>query len=351
MKGCETMTNNRQVVQHRFVTAEIKAKFNPENVKLGQSFLMYKQTTDRSATTVRSYGQDLNVIWYWNWLKNENKSFYEWTKQEIIAFQAWCLDDCQHSTARVHRLKAVIASMSNFVEDILDTEHPDFKKVSHKIPNPIITPKLDKSVFTMHDINVLLGYLTFHCQYRKACCLALAICSGRRKSELMRFKLSDFTDERLVCNGALYKSAPIRTKGRGREGKKLECFVLAKQFKPYLDRWLAYRERHNIHSEWLFPTSGDMNTALSPSTLNDWSVEFSELTPLPFYWHAMRHLTATNFKRAGVPDSVIVEYFGWTTSDMLKVYNDMEKEEAFAMYFNPDGTYGGKAGNVNDIKF
>ena len=166
------MATQRKVIQHRFVTNEIKSKFNPENVKLGQAFLMYKQTTDRSPATVRSYKQDLNVIWYWNYLYNNNKRFYDWTKQEIIAFQLWSIEECQHSSARVRRLKAVLSSMSNFVEDILDTEHPHFKKVSHKIPNPVSTPRMEKSVFSMHDINVLLGYLTFHCEYKKSLLLS-----------------------------------------------------------------------------------------------------------------------------------------------------------------------------------
>lgn len=343
------MNTRRPVIQHRFVTAEIRSQFNPENVKLGQAFLMYKQTTDRSPLTIRSYRQDLDVIWYWNWLKNENKSFFAWTKQEIIAFQSWSIEECQHSSARVRRLKAVMSSMSNYIEDILDKEHPKYKKVSHKIPNPIVTPRMEKSVFTMHDINVLLGYLTFHCQYRKACCLALAVCSGRRKAELLRFRVSDFTADHLVCNGALYKSTPIRTKGRGVEGKKLECFILAPQFKPYLDRWVDYRERHNIQSEWLFPQMADTSKSISKSTLDDWAKYFNPFMPMPFYWHSMRHLTATNFVRAGIPDTVIQEYFGWTNLNMVSIYNDLSKEESFAMYFNADGTYGGIDGKISNI--
>ena len=154
-----------------------------------------------------------------------------------------------------------------------------------------------------------------------------------------------------MCDGALYKSAPIRTKGRGRDGKKLECYVLAKQFKPYLDRWLTYRERHGIQSEWLFPNMSDMTKPLSTSTLNDWSEQFSELTPLPFYWHSMRHLTVTNFKRSGIPDTVIQSYIGWSeTSNMIPIYSDLSKEESFAMYFNADGTYGGTDGKLTDVK-
>lgn len=341
----------RKIIQHHFNTPETLAQFNPENIKLADAYLRYLSTSDRSPSTIRAYHDDLNVIWYWNLMYNDNRYFLEWTKADIIAFQSWSLDDCQHSANRVRHLKAVIASLSNFIEDILDTEHPGFKKISHRIPNPTLVPRMEKSVFHMKDINVLLGQLTFQGQYDRACCLALAVCSGRRKSELLRFKLSDFTEERLVCNGALYKSAPLRTKGHGREGKKIECYVLHQQFKPYLDRWLSYRERHGIESEWLFPTAADPAKSIDYRVLNDWATAFCKHTPLPFYWHAMRHLTATNFVRAGVPDSVIVEYFGWSTSQMLGIYNDLSKEETFAMYFNPDGTYGGAPTNISDVKF
>ena len=344
------MATARKIVQHRFVTPAIKEQFNSDNILLSKAFLTYKQTTDCSIETIKNYGWDFNVIWYWNLLFNDNKCFIDWTKQDIIAFQAWCIMDCCHSSARVRRLKAVISSLSNYVEDILDIEYPNFRKIVHKIPNPAQVARLEKSVFRMHDVNALLARLTFTCQYEKACCLALAVCSGRRKAELLRFRVSDFTTDHLVCNGALYKSTPIRTKGRGVEGKKLECFILAPQFKPYLDRWMDYRERRNIQSEWLFPQLADTSKSISKSTLDDWANYFNPFMPMPFYWHSMRHLTATNFVRAGIPDTVIQEYFGWTNGvSMLKIYNDLPKEEAFAMYFNADGTYGGIDGKISNI--
>ena len=343
------MATARKIIQHRFVTPEIKEQFNKENVQLGQAFIMYKQTTDKSPRTVKNYSGDLNIIWYWNLMYNHDKLFLNWTKHDILAFQSWCIEDCQHSSSRVRGLKSIINSMSNFVEDILDDDYPDFKKISHKIPSPPLIAKLPKSVFAMHDINVLLGYLTFSCQYKRACCLALAICSGRRKAELVQFKLSDFTEDRLVCDGALYKSAPIRTKGRGKAGKPLECFILAVQFQPYLDRWLSYRARHGIQSEWLFPNPDNPSEHLTPSALDTWAKKFNEHTELPFYWHSMRHLTVTNFVRAGIPDRVIQEYIGWDNMEMISHYSDLAKEEAFAMYFNADGSYGGVDGNISDI--
>ena len=340
----------RTIIQHRWATPEIIAQFNPENIKFGKDWLTHLSATDHSNSTIKSYRWNLNVIWQWNLTYNNNKLFVSWDKPDIIAFQAWCMDECMHSPARVRHLKSTIASMSNYVENMLDRQYPEFRKATQKIPSPVNRPVLTKSVFKMHDINVLLGHLTFTCQFEKACCLALAVCSGRRKAELLRFKLSDFTEDRLVCDGALYKSSPIKTKGRGRDGKKLECFVLAKQFKPYLDRWLAYRERHGIVSDWLFPSPIDPTVAISESSLDDWTKQFSEMLPEPFYWHSMRHLICTAFKKAGIPDSVIKEYIGWEHIDMVATYTDLEAEEQLAMYFNADGTYGGVDGKITDIK-
>ena len=36
--------------------------------------------------------------------------------------------------------------------------------------------------------------------------------------------------------------------------------------------------------------------------------------------------------RAGLPDSLVVELFGWSSSDLLKVYDDRTKEEKFSQY-------------------
>lgn len=45
-----------------------------------------------------------------------------------------------------------------------------------------------------------------------------------------------------------------------------------------------------------------------------------------FYFHCTETL------RAGLPDSLVVELFGWSSSDLLKVYDDRTKEEKFSQY-------------------
>ena len=173
-------------------------------------------------------------------------------------------------------------------------------------------------------------------QNKKACAVALAMCSGRRKAELCRFKVDDFKDENLVCGGALYKtSEPIQTKGFGL-GKYIYCYTLAKKFKPYFDAWMAERQKLGIECEWLFP-AGTTSEQMSDTTLNSWANTFSRMTGEDFYWHSLRHYFTTHLAKLGLPDNVIQDIVGWESADMVRVYKDLSAEEQISQYFDENG--------------
>lgn len=100
---------------------------------------------------------------------------------------------------------------------------------------------------------------------------------------------------------------------------------------------MQYRQEVGIDSEWLFPDKSNPKEPLQISTLNSWANTFSRMLGVDFYWHAMRHMTVTNFKRAGLPDSAIQEYIGWSDISMVPVYSDMQADEQLGMYFNSEG--------------
>ena len=83
--------------------------------------------------------------------------------------------------------------MSNFVEAILDDEYPGFRPIIRKIESPVNQPVREKTVLTDEQCDTLLQTLVDKGQYEKACFVALALFSGRRKAELLRFKVSYFT--------------------------------------------------------------------------------------------------------------------------------------------------------------
>lgn len=313
------------------------SRVNPKNKELLIDFLDYLRSVQRSEATIAGYENDIQIAFVWCLEHNDNAFYCDWTKRQIVKYQNWLLNENQNSPARIKRLKAALSSLGNFVESVLDDEYPNFRNIINKVESPVNQPVREKTVLTDEQIDGLLSILTEKKQYDKACALALALYSGRRKAELLRFRTSDFADDHLVCGGALYKSSPIRTKGRGVNGKQLECFCLAKKFKPYLDRWMNYRKENGIESEWLFPDKDDPAKSLGISTMNSWARTFTKELGVDFYWHAMRHMTVTNFKRAGIPDTVIQQYIGWADISMVPVYVDMQADEQLGMYFNEDG--------------
>lgn len=339
----------RKTRHNEIVTPELLAQVNSENIQLLNEFVDYLKSLQRSNATIEQYVYDIHIAFVWNLQFNGNKFFVEWTKRNVVAYQNWLLNINGNSPARVRRLKAALSSLSNFIENVMDDEFPQFRNIINKIESPINQPVREKSVFTEEQIKKLLDYLTEKKQYDRACVVALAVYSGRRKAELVRFKVSDFTSAHLVCDGALYKSDPIKTKGRGVGGKLLNCFTLAKQFDPYLRNWLDYREQNGIESEWLFPSSTNPKEHMAISTLNSWTVSFTKILGEDFYFHACRHFCTSAFKRAGIPDSVIQQYIGWEDISMVSVYNDLGADEELGMYFTAEGITAPKQRGFDEI--
>lgn len=327
----------RKTRHNEIVTPELLEQVDSKNMQLLDEFVDYLKSIQRSNATIEQYIYDIKIAFVWNLQFNGNKFFIDWTKRNVVAYQNWLLNTNGNSPARVRRLKAALSSLSNFVENVMDDEYPQFRNIINKIESPANVPVREKIVLGDEEILPLLEKLTESKQYDKACLIALAYYSGRRKSELVRFKVSDFGDDHLVCGGCLYKSSPIKTKGRGANGKMLNCFTLAKQFKPYLDNWLSYREMKGIESEWLFPNPIDQTEHMKASRIDSWLESIRNQFDFDLYAHALRHSLTSNLQRAGVPDSVIQQYFGWESIDMVSVYSDLEADEQLSMYFTEDG--------------
>lgn len=322
----------RSTKMNSITSPELLRQVNPKNKQLLADFLDYLRSVQRSETTIAGYDNDIQIAWVWCLQNNDNKFFVDWTKRNIVAYQNWLLNNNENSPARIRRLKAALSSLSNYIEGVLDDEFPNFRNIINKVENPVNRPVREKTVWEDEELDDLLEKLVERADYEKACYLALAMYSGRRKSELCRFKVTDFTDERLVCGGALYKSAPIKTKGQG-GGKVIPCYTLAKKFKPYLDYWIDYRKRHGIESEWLFPHKKNPKEYVPISTINSWSNTFSRISGRPAYIHSLRHYFTTSLAKAGIPDGVIQSIVAWESSDMVRLYTDLDADEQIGMYF------------------
>jgi integrase len=329
----------RKMKYERITSPDKLEQVNPFNKQLQDEFLTYLQSVQRSPRTIAGYENDLSIFWVYVLERAGNKKFNELTKRDFIGLQNWLINEHGNSPARVRRIKAAISSMSNYIERILDDEpeFQNFKPAIKKVENPVLQPVREKTVWEDDELEKLLDSLSETGQHKRACAVALAMCSGRRKAELPRFRVCDFAEENLVCGGALYKtSEPIKTKGFGM-GKFIHCYTLAKKFKPYFDAWIKEREELGIESEWLLPDGVDYTQPIKISALNHWADLFTSMTGRPFYWHALRHYFTTDLSKAGLPDGVIQSIIGWQSADMVAVYKDISAEDQIAQYFDADG--------------
>lgn len=323
---------SRKTKMNSITSPELLAQVNPENTQLLSDFLDYLRSIQRSETTIAGYKNDIEIAWAWCLQNNGNHYFVDWTKRNIVAYQNWLLNSNENSPARIRRLKAALSSLSNYIENVLDDEYPNFRNIINRVENPVNRPVREKTVWEDEELETILEKLIEKKQYEKACYLALGMYSGRRKAELCRFKVSDFDDDKLVCGGALYKSAPMKTKGTG-GGKIICCYTLSKKFKPYLDLWMNERNAAGIDSEWLFPDKSNPATHIPISTANSWANTYSRISGKPCYIHSLRHYFTTSLARAGLPDSAIQTIVAWESSDMVRVYKDIDSDEEIGMYF------------------
>nr|DAP89359.1 MAG TPA: SITE SPECIFIC RECOMBINASE XERD [Caudoviricetes sp.] len=326
----------RKVQHNNIVTDELLSQVNQENIELGKDFLDYLRSIDRSPNTIDAYANDLKIFWVYLLLHCNNKFFIDLSKREISKYQSYCLTEWKWSPARMRRVKSTLSSLSNYVESMLDDEFENFKPIIRKIENPVNEKVFTKTVLEDSQLEELLDILVEKGKYDKACILSLAMNSGRRKSELPRFKVSYFDDENIIY-GSLYKTPEqIKTKGRGSRGKRLTCYTLSKPFKPYFDMWMNYRKENRIESEWLFPKKVGgkyIDEPMESKTLDSWAETFGRLLGVDFYFHSLRHYFTTACARSGLPDNVIQMLIGWSSLDMVSLYKDIEADEEFEKYF------------------
>lgn len=343
----------RSTVYNHIVSKEKLDMVNPENIELGEDWLEYLQSIDRSPQSIVAYRNDLKIFWVWNLEFNKNKFFTDLTKREIAKFQNHALNTWGWSPNRIRRVKSCLSSLSNYIENVLDDEEEfqNFKPIVRKIENPVKNVVREKTVLSDEQVESLLDTLVERKEYERAAGVAIVAFSGMRKAELLQMKVEYFNEDHFVYD-AMWKTDKIRTKGFGRLGHQMEKFVLYGA-KPYIDLWLQYRKENDIESEWMFVTKTRQEDGSyiyhARKDVSAWTEEFTDILGEDFYFHCLRHYTCTRLHRLNLPSHVIQEFFGWASSEMLQIYNDVTAEDEFEKYFDKNGVKEVQQGTLSEL--
>lgn len=317
-------------------------------------FLMYLKAEGKSEKTLINYTSDLKIFFSWYekncTFKGKPKGFEKIKVQDVIKFQAELLDKGM-SINRFSRLKSVISSLSNYCENVLAEdedygEYTNFRNIVNKVKKPVKETVRKKTILSDEQCQDFLNELVKNEKYQMACAFALAWASGRRKSELLEIKVHHIQDENLKW-GALYKTEKIKCKG-----KMQEVFILKSKFKPYFDLWMKERELlgvpHDIDDIFIKKEDGEWRSA-KVSQLNYYAEVFSKEMGVDFYFHSMRHQFTTELLNQGLPESVVQQIIGWSSSDMVNLYDDRDKDDLIGEYFKDGEIVKKENKNLSDL--
>jgi len=304
-------------------------KIHGNNKKLSKQFLRDKGRSV-SELTVRNYESDLRIFFTWNLLHNKNKFFIEIERIEFSDFFAYASDELMWGSSRMNRMRSCLSSFSQFIVKFFYKEYPNFRNVILEIIESV--PKeirREKTVLSDEDVDKLLYHLKGY-DSQMACFVALAVASGARVSELLRFTVSTIDDADKAFDGLfLHTSTPIKSKGRGKAGTMIRKYILRDIFIPHFENWKKYRETilesKNIEHDFLFiKKNGEPAT---DGTMRGWVKHFSEYLGLSVYPHSFRHRCTTYLRERGIPKDLVQHLLGWKSAEMVDIYDDRDIED------------------------
>jgi site-specific recombinase XerD len=320
----------RKTFRFLITTPKLILQINKDNALLAEKFLKEKNTrcSDKS---VSSYKSDLDIFFVWNLINNENKFFVDIKKIDVLDFFSYCTNDLKWGSARFNRMRSCLSSLAQFIEKFFDSEYPLYKNVILKAIDGM--PKneaREKTILSEEQISSLFDFLIEKEEFQDACLLALAISSGARLSELLRFTIDTIDENNVVFNGLFLETTKkIKTKGRTKQGKMMNKYIVKDMFLSHYKKWLLIREeimkKNGVEHNFIFINGN--GTVAKEQNIRSWIKKWETFLQVPFYMHSLRHYIVTHLTRLGLSADFIIEIMGWTSSEMYKIYNDLSAKD------------------------
>lgn len=321
---------SRKTYKQIITSPEKTELFNEKNKQLIKSFLREKDTRS-SSETVSGYASDLNIFFSFVLENLDNKFFVDIKKSEFSQFFSFCVSDLKWGSARFNRMRSCLSSLSNYIERVMDDEFPLYRNMILKAVEtmPRVASR-EKTVLSEDQINKLLAFLSNEGRTQECALLTLAIGSGARISELLRFNIDIIDPENTAYDGLFIESSKmIKTKGRTKMGDLKYKYIIKSLFMPYYEKWLVDRkkimEEHKQDHNHIFIKSD--GTPASVETIRYWITLWEKILGVDIYAHAFRHYCVTFLTRAGLPSELVISLMGWKSPSMFLIYNDVSDKE------------------------
>ena len=319
----------RQTYRRVTTSKEKTSLINNKNMLLMEQFFKDKSTRTSEAT-IKNYRSDLIIFFTWVLDNLDNKFFVDIKKLEFSEFFSWCVSELQWGSARANRMRSTLSSLSQFIERFMDDEYPNYRNlILRAIESMPKEEKRDKTILTDEQVEWLLQELKKK-DIQKACLFSLAVASGARFAELLRFTTDIIDPKHLAYQDVFLETLrPIKTKGRGRNGKMLYKYIIKDIFLPYYESWLVEREKimsknEKNHTSIFIKKDG---SPAEEGTIRAWIKTIDDMIDVDFYIHAVRHYGVTFLSKIGLPEQLIKDIYGWESTLMVNIYDDSSSKD------------------------
>lgn len=314
----------RKTFRKVITSPELIEKINPQNKKLVEKFLK-NFATKRSPKSVVVYRSNLNIFMCYNVMFNDNMSFVELKKRDLMEFFDYCVSELQWKSQRFHQMHSALSSFSTFIETYYDDEYPLFRNLLPKIEKLPKDAARKKSIFEKEELEKLMNWLGEIGKPQEQCLLALLMASGARASELVRFTTTMIDEEHTAFEGLFLETTEeMQVKGRGTSGKHILRYIVKDLFLPYYKQWLPIREQimkeNNKEHDYIFIRSDGEPAQVT--TIRGWIEKWDNVLDKHFYFHSARHFWCTYLLSLGLEKEFVQELQDWSSDALVDLYND-----------------------------
>lgn len=319
----------RKTFRKVITSPELIEQINQKNKKLVDRFLK-NFNTKRSDGSVKTYTSNFNIFFCWNLENNDNKFFIDIRKSELMDFFDYAVEELKWSPNRYAQMWSSLSSLSNFIENMLDDDYPEFRNIVKKIEKLPKTTVREKSIYTKEELEGLANWLQNNGSHQEVCLLKLMMSTGARVSELLRFTTDLIDLDNTAFDGLFLETTKeMQVKGRGKQGKNIYRYIIKDMFVNEYLKWMTIREEimkdnEQEHNSIFIKQDG---SPAQVSTIRSWMLKWEDFLGKDWYPHAMRHYNTTYLLSIGCEEDFVKELQKWSTSDMVAIYNDMTAKD------------------------
>lgn len=311
------------------VTKEQWDKVDDFNKEITELFLDQSHLSPQS---LKQYESGAKI--FFNWVRETcgNKPLHELKSRDALRYQKFLADSGQSANAAKFK-RSVVSSLCGLIEVYYGEDYPRFRNIfSRAIPAPVGEPVHEKEPVTKEELDYLLKTLRDEGELQMIAYILFSYRSGARRAEVIQMKRNLVDTPKVRDKDGneknYYLTEPIRTKGRGKDGKirRLQYDDIARDA---VLEWLEQRGEDEVEELFVRIYKDGRVEPLQESTFNDWSAnKFSKILDKRIHPHIWRVSRASHL--------VVEEGRDIKTVQALLGHESSETSETYVVRDNSD---------------